>query len=239
MYVNDMYEPRIGYKYVYKNTSRYTFLYPNADGYKNWRWTDFDSNLQKHIENISKGYSVASHTNQPSQPNGKSFLKNMEDIFKSENILEKDLESRNKKGILSGIKDLIFDAKNDNKLYLFNLNKNNRSHFFKTRDIGCFWYIFILKDSSCLNRLFNLINRENLNNDNFLEDISDITCVFYRDYLNNSISILANEIDISSCIEEYASTIKIPVFNKKVDNIFDNLYIDNLSERKINESKQE
>lgn len=229
-------KPRIGYKDTTQSTNRYLFLYPNAEGYKNWRWTSFDDRLQESIENQMNGFSMVAHINQPTQANGKSFYRNMENLFHEGELSHKDLgKKENISGILNNILNIIFNGKNDNQFYFAFLNSKNRSQFFNTRDLGCFWYIFILKNCSDLKRLSDYFSRKSITNDHYFEKNSKIPCVFYRDYLNNSLAILSNDEDVSHCIEKYVSEKKIFIGDKQIDNIFDGTYIDDLPNKRINE----
>lgn len=228
-------KPRICYKHKCSNTSRYVLLYPDGEGYKNWMWTNFDSSLQESIEGIFNGFTVVSHINQPVQSNGKSFTKNIKSVFNDKEHFEKILDKNKRKSLISKLSSILSPVSDSSLLHIAFLNENNRDSFFSFRDLGCFWYIFILRNEDFLENFISSLNRESINEDDFFSGNKELPCVFYRDYLKNSISILSNEDAVSSHIEKYINNEKIPIFNKAINNIFDNNYIDEIYYNDIRE----
>ena len=227
-------KPRICYKNKCSNTSRYTLLYPDVEGYKNWMWTSFDSSLQKRIEDILNGFTVVSHINQPVQANGKSFINNIKSIF-NKDLLVKKIDRNTNFNLMSKLSTIFFPLSDKSLLYIALLDGNNRNRFFGVRDLGCFWYVFILKNKFYLESFISSLNRDSINEDGYFAGNKEIPCVFYRDYLNNSISIMSNDESISAHIEEYINNEKIMIFNKEINNIFDNTYIEDIYSSDIKE----
>ena len=228
-------KPRICYKHKYLNTSRYILLYPDAEGYRNWMWTNFDSSLQESIEGVLNGFTVVSHINQPIQSNGKSFIANMKSIFNDKELFEKKVDRDKKSNLISSLSSIFFPVGDSSLLHIAFINGNNRDRFFSARDLGCFWYMFILKNEGCLEAFISSLNRESINKDVCFSGSKEVPCVFYRDYLKNSISIMSNDEIISTHIEKYISNEKIPIFDKDINNIFDNAYIDGICFNDIRE----
>lgn len=224
--------PRIGYRSSYQKFNRYTFMYSHADNYENWKWLSFDKGLYEAIKNHAKTFSIAGHIDQPIQSNNKSFKKNIETIFGKENYLYKNLDLSENTGILRLVAAYIFGL--NDKFYFSGIADEEIYKLFGSDNLGCFWYIFFLRHNSPLDYFYSVINRERINDDCFFINNQRIPCIFYRDYLNNSLSLLSNDNELSLCIENYISKNKIPLFDKKIENIFDNSYIDNLAYKTIN-----
>lgn len=217
--------PRIGYRSLYHDISRYKFLYPEGEGYENWKWMDFDVELTERLGN-SSGISIfACHLNQPLRA-GEAFDDKLNNIF-SEGLFYKDLEREEFIGSWwYRFIDKVFSDKNENRFYCANLNNDNKGIFFETREVGCFWYI-IFVEKNFETKLIDLINRKNINDDRFMEDFP-IKYILYRDYLNNSISV-ASKRQYADIIGKFVENKKIFMCDSNLRNIFDTSYIDALA----------
>lgn len=160
-------KPRICYKHKCSNASRYVLLYPDGEGYKNWMWTNFDSSLQESIEGMFNGFTVVSHIDQPVQPNGKSFTKNIKSVFNDKAHFEKILDKNKRKSLISNLLSILSPVSDSSLLHIACINKNNRENFFSFRDLGCFWHIFILRNEGFLENFISSLNRESINKDDF------------------------------------------------------------------------
>jgi hypothetical protein len=225
-------KPRIGYFSYMKGVSRFEFIYPEASGYENWMWTDFDIRLVDQLHSNSDICYVC-HGNQPTQKNGLSFINCLKSIF--DDLIEIDVPIE---PILPVDNwwyktiDKLFSAEDENTLYCAEItDKNIKDCFLANKDIGCFWYIIFLEEGG-KSELFSVLNESGIDSDNIIHN-NKIKFVIYRDYLKNCISIITND-ENRNPIDEFISKSKILMQEKNISDIFDTSYIDNLASKKVN-----
>lgn len=216
-------KPRVCYRSTQLGVNRYTLMYEKLDNYQGWKWTSFDTDLFEKLCQDIKGLKLVAHIEQPSQPNGMSFKKNMQSIFGNQLLTKKLGVMQNKHRFLKWL-DSLFAA----DMYSGILDAANKHHFFSRTDLGCFWYLFMLSDKDTPESLPLCLNDDTINNDNFFATSQRFPCILYRDYLRNSLSVLSMEVGISDTIDCYVREKKIPIIQSEISNIFDTRYIDEL-----------
>jgi hypothetical protein len=206
--------------------TRYEFIYPDVNGYENWRWTNFDLNIIDYLH-ISSHVVFACHLNQPVQSNGLSFINNLKSIF--ENIVEIDISKEVDFPVDNWWYKTInklFSIEDENTLYCGDItNANVKECFLMQSDIGCFWNVFFLEKHG-ENELFRLLHEGGVKNDAFIFN-QKIKFVLYRDYVKNSISITVNDSN-RKIIDKYIDKSRIFMQEKYISNIFNSSYLDEL-----------
>ncbi len=223
-------KPRIAYLSKTDNITRYEFIYPDADGYKNWVWTEFDKHLISYLQVKLRSTTYACHLNQPKQPNGLTFLRNIESIFGSVGSVEIESVPRSN-SLFYKVIGKVFSAKNENTFYCGDITDNVvKNNFLSKGDLGCFWYVFFIEQNR-ENFLFRIVHECGINNDiSFVRD--GIKALIYRDYLKNSISIVLDD-KTSEIISEVVSKYGIFLQEKNILNILDTSYLDLLPSKII------
>jgi len=232
MIINISMKPRIGYFSSMKRVTRFEFIYPEANGYENWLWTDFDIRLIDQLHSNSN-ICYACHLNQPKQPKGLTFINSLKSVF--DNLIEIDVPIESALPVdnwwYNAINKLFY-TENENTLYCAEItDRDIKDRFLAKKDIGCFWYIFFLEEDG-KSKLFSVLREFGINSDNIISN-NKIKFVIYRDYMKNSISIITSD-DNRSPIDGFISKSRILMQEKNISNIFDTSYINNLSSQKVN-----
>jgi len=222
--------PRLGYKSISSGVCRYKFLYPEVKGYENWVWTDFDVKLINQLH-ASSTITYACHMNDSRKYNGSSFDKTLKGIF--DNLGEIELQIEQDIPIDNWwfrTINKLFSMEGENLFYCGEITNSNKEHFLKYRDLGCFWYIIFLEEDS-EEGLFRILHEHGINDDTLINN-KEIKFIIYRDYVQNSVSIIANSCN-QKIVHEYISKSGIFIQEKNISNILDISYLDDFPTRKI------
>ncbi|VAW83488.1 hypothetical protein MNBD_GAMMA16-320 [hydrothermal vent metagenome] len=223
-------KPRIGYFSRSDNTVRFKFIYPEVKGYESWAWTDFDAKLINKLH-ASSNITYACHINDSKKYNGLSFDKALKTIFgdlgETELQIEQDIPIDN---WWCRTINKLFSMENENRFYCGEITDSNKEHFLKCRDLGCFWYIIFLEEGD-EKGIFRSLHKYGINNDTMIHN-KEVKFIIYRDYVQNSVSIVANACN-REVIHKYISKSGVFIQEKNISNILDMSYLDDLPSNKV------